>query len=553
MITRQLEEALHTASQDPANLTNIPSFYNEAGEQHPKDSIFRFLGRVNLGEALTDEILTRLALSIKTKGFGRDLFDFMSASVSEDRREQAWSYEPQEEAFQPFQYGLVKYMEPCQFSALEVGLEWFDRNWYKACQGSKVMYYRSQDHIAFDQKNFFQHEEGKLHPVIKVNRQGVERTEWESVARVWVTTTTEVYKESVFNPSLDAGRNKETSIVNRWLGWNHQPGAYHKSLEVFLDLVKSGLSDNRPNVYNYILDWLAHLAQKPHELPGVALVLYGTQGTGKGLFAEAVSMLCEGYTSAVHDKQQILGNYNETLKDKLFLFLDEAIFHGDLASTDRFKPLITDGALPINPKYGHPELVTNHCRYIITTNNDVPMNIKSDDRRFLIVKPSSARKIIPGSTEEQEKRSYWKNVYDSIHHPKFIPALMSYLREREITVDIKTPPVTEEKQHVVEYSYSSDMAFFFDLVHDKYFTIDGIINSIEDEEVFKNKLWEGYLESVNQSKAGRPIGKILFYKSLFKTFPNSVSVTRHHGQPEAFVFNVTKMEADFNAVGRIKV
>ena len=44
------------------------------------------------------------------------------------------------------------------------------------------------------------------------------------------------------------------------------------------------ICDGDIELFEYLLDYVAHMLQRPEEKPGVMVVLLGSQGTGKGLF-----------------------------------------------------------------------------------------------------------------------------------------------------------------------------------------------------------------------------------------------------------------------------
>ncbi|MGB0945158.1 MAG: toprim domain-containing protein, partial [Marinomonas sp.] len=54
----------------------------------------------------------------------------------------------------------------------------------------------------------------------------------------------------------------------------------------YLDHIKQIICDNNEECYQYVINWLAHMIQKPEEKPGVAIIMKSGQGTGKGVFVE---------------------------------------------------------------------------------------------------------------------------------------------------------------------------------------------------------------------------------------------------------------------------
>ena len=56
---------------------------------------------------------------------------------------------------------------------------------------------------------------------------------------------------------------------------------------MIFDVLAAGDEDH----FTYIIMWIAHLVQRQHESPGVALVFRGQEGPGKGTLGRALMRL----------------------------------------------------------------------------------------------------------------------------------------------------------------------------------------------------------------------------------------------------------------------
>ena len=125
----------------------------------------------------------------------------------------------------------------------------------------------------------------------------------------------------------------------------------------------------RSDLFGYILDWLAHVVQKPHEKPGVALVLRGTEGIGKSLFTGLISRIVgTGNTIISASGQQVVGRFNGHLMNKLLIIGEEAFFAGDPRQTGPLKSLITDSPMSYEFKGVNVTMEPSYHRVILNTN-----------------------------------------------------------------------------------------------------------------------------------------------------------------------------------------
>ena len=95
---------------------------------------------------------------------------------------------------------------------------------------------------------------------------------------------------------------------------------------------------------------MADAIQNPTDRPGVALVLKGKQGTGKGIFARGFGYLFGNHFLHLFHGSHLTGHFNSHLKDKLMIFADEAVWGGDKKAEGMLKGLITEPSIPIEMK-----------------------------------------------------------------------------------------------------------------------------------------------------------------------------------------------------------
>lgn len=191
------------------------------------------------------------------------------------------------------------------------------------------------------------------------------------------------YRGLVFSP----GRDKP-GHYNLWRGFSvePQPGDCCR----FWDLVQHAICAGEPALYDYVRNYCAHLVQRPWERPEVALILRGGQGTGKNTFVDTLGALVKHHFRQVNSTDQLTGRFNGHMKDVLLLHANEASWGGNKSERGKLKAMITDATLPIEMKGHNIIVVDNYLRLIVSSNEEWPVPIDIDDRRFLVLDVSPA-------------------------------------------------------------------------------------------------------------------------------------------------------------------
>ena len=87
----------------------------------------------------------------------------------------------------------------------------------------------------------------------------------------------------------------------------------------------------------------------------------------------------------VNSTDQLTGRFNGHMKGVLPLHANEASWGGNKSERGKLKAMVTDATLPIEMK-GHDIIdVDNYLRLIVSSNEDWPVPIDMDDRRFLVL------------------------------------------------------------------------------------------------------------------------------------------------------------------------
>ena len=140
-------------------------------------------------------------------------------------------------------------------------------------------------------------------------------------------------------------------------------------------------------LYEYLLNYYAHIIQRPEVKTNVCLLIQGRQGTGKTTIAELLmkNLLGKKYVFDTPDIEKICGRFNGIVQGKILGVLNEATGKDTFGIIDKIKDSITREDVVMEFKGIDPVVIKDYCNYIYTTNNINPVKIDEDDRRFQII------------------------------------------------------------------------------------------------------------------------------------------------------------------------
>jgi hypothetical protein len=186
------------------------------------------------------------------------------------------------------------------------------------------------------------------------------------------------YKGLTFNP-----RTTPEGYYNIWRGFAVEPKEGDCSL--YLKHIEENIANGDKAIYDYLIAWMAQVVQRPDELIGVAVVMRGSMGTGKGVFVNEFGKLFGQHYMLLNDSSQLVGKFNGHMKEKCLLFADEAFWAGDKAAEGKLKSMITEPTINIEMKGKDAFTIKNNLHMIFATNNDWAAPAGPRERRFFII------------------------------------------------------------------------------------------------------------------------------------------------------------------------
>jgi hypothetical protein len=194
------------------------------------------------------------------------------------------------------------------------------------------------------------------------------------------------------------------------------------------------------------LDWLAHLEQKPGELPHYGwLHVAKNTGTGRNWLASVLARVWRGYVAPNVDLPNLLDSqFNGQLAGRILAIVDEiqaGVSENRYSHTNKLRSIVTAEYRDVNPKYGRQHREHNAMRWLVFSNHLNALPIDDTDRRWRIVHHEA----------EPRPQEVYATLYAALNDREFINAVAVFLAERDISSfnPGERPPMNAAKQSVI--------------------------------------------------------------------------------------------------------
>lgn len=161
-----------------------------------------------------------------------------------------------------------------------------------------------------------------------------------------------------------------------------------EELKIILHHIKV-LCGNQEDVYDYFIKWIGQMIQYP-AVKSICPVLISQEGAGKGTLLKLLNKMLgsEKVYETTKPSRDVWGDFNGRMCNSFLVNLNELSKKETTDATNYIKGLITDDAMTINNKGVGQYDIKSYHRFIITTNNEEPINTQKGDRRKLIIRCS---------------------------------------------------------------------------------------------------------------------------------------------------------------------
>ena len=293
---------------------------------------------------------------------------------------------------------------------------------------------------------------------------------------------------------------------------------------------------DEPDFAEYWHNWVANIIQFPYRrnytTPQFASAI---EGIGKSAVAEFIAEMMglgDGAPAAIVGPDELFGNFNGMLKNKIFVVVNEPSSDRDDHSA-KLKNYITSNEIAINNKYGAQYTVTNYLNFVFTTNKPYVTHMGNTARREAIYSPHT--------------------LTNKETHPK-VSALFSWARssgfgimlnwyyERDISEfdPRKAAPETSSRKQAIELSKTPLESFANELKDWTIANVDGVaaftvaqLNILSEQWGYGNKVIHQYLHKamsgigkIEPSKMIKIEGKAVRHTVFDVTFPDVNAVVK---------------------------
>lgn len=144
--------------------------------------------------------------------------------------------------------------------------------------------------------------------------------------------------------------------------------------------------DGDVKLYEYILNWFTSIISHPWKKLRTCIVAKSTERAGKGIIIDLIrAILGEKYVFHPSSPKDILGDFNNGLRNKLLVFVDELTWGGDRERAGVFKKLISEKTISINEKFKSIYTVQNLVNIIVASNEEWVIPAGRTDTRWLVI------------------------------------------------------------------------------------------------------------------------------------------------------------------------
>lgn len=255
------------------------------------------------------------------------------------------------------------------------------------------------------------------------------------LTKVWIKSPRRrSFDGVVFSPEQPV----DPRFYNLWKGFMCKGAdtGQHPGVQRFLEHAYENVCNRDTRLYTWLIDYFAHLIQKPWEKPLVALVFRGGKGVGKNALIERIGALLGSHFLLTSNRRFLTGNFNSHLERILLFALDEAFWSGDHAAEGILKDLVTGSRLVIERKGFEPYTISNKVRVAIIGNEKWLVPTSADERRFAVFDVGAGKK---------QQTKYFQTMREDLEQGGY-PYLLTYLRTHTISTDQNIAPYSEALQ-----------------------------------------------------------------------------------------------------------
>ena len=152
------------------------------------------------------------------------------------------------------------------------------------------------------------------------------------------------------------------------------------------------LAASRQDRFEYILNILSHLVQRPGVRLGVIPCFSGDPGCGKGVILRGLMEAWFGkHFQHLNSIEQLTARFNSFYAETTMIFCDELCPVDNPTLESKLKFLVTEPTVRVEAKFKNATTMPNHANVVVATNQAHAFNVEGSDRRWVFFECSGLR------------------------------------------------------------------------------------------------------------------------------------------------------------------
>jgi hypothetical protein len=282
-------------------------------------------------------------------------------------------------------------------------------------------------------------------------------TTWEPRGAYWLKQVNRAEHNAVtFQPGAPAiikvERDKRIHrVINTFSGFAVRPD--HRNSEAkcakYLAHIRENVAGGDEAASEYFIDWMASGVQHPEDPGRSSPSLRGVPGGGKGVAVLTYGRLFGCHFLHATQREHVVGKFNKHQAEVCLIFVDEALYAEIAADTQILKTLTSETTKQLERKGIDIVTIDNYARLVFATNDQHPIQIESDDRRYpayLVIEHVSFRCEKDKVKKANLRRAYFQPILQERENGGY-EALLGFLLDRDIrNFNPEAIPETAERQ-----------------------------------------------------------------------------------------------------------
>lgn len=258
--------------------------------------------------------------------------------------------------------------------------------------------------------------------------------------------------QKVFDPTIFDQWNEEKKIFNTWCPTSYQQNTlYTSKIPPIIDKILRHVTGDDEECYVTFINWLAYI-QQTRQKTGIAWVLHGVPGTGKGLLFHNIITPIFGVDYCISKQfRDLADNFNGWMEQCIFLNIDEANADdmGKMARSlvNNLKNWITEPKISVRHMQATARMCDSFTNFVFTTNDFGVIPIQQGDRRINVCPRQETKLVI---TEEEVAGI-----------EKELQAFSQYLTHYKVDVAMVRRPLENEAKSVAQEAARTSIEEFF--------------------------------------------------------------------------------------------